>query len=406
MVAPGAGTPQLTRVVEDVDGPDGVPVLFYWITRFASQDLLEYVYPFGDGSSACFSGLGDRFLSGNIRAEFRQTYVLNRAALLRSRCDFCSLELASSDAAVECRSWASAAIASQFTMPVRPEDIAARLPALDADDVLHFSEMLLRAGFLEQPGAVAQPTSTLWDFHDLLFHRRSSVPRAGEAFGRVYPPRDPGVPPSTSVDSGPRIELEPPDLEALKQTDLPFTWVVENRRSALSRGDLALTLTQISQFLFRTAHYQEFPHRALPGAGLRNELEFYLVVHHSVGLQPGFYHYDAAGHNLYQIHASESVVQQILLRARNTWSNGLSYPHVVIIIAARFARMASRYSAIAYRNVLLDAGIALHGMYLVATALHLAPCALGINIPGLFQEATGLDPFDETSIALLALTTE
>jgi hypothetical protein len=304
LAASGAGTPQLIRLVEDLDGPEGVPALFYWITRLASQDLLEYIYPFADGSTACFINLGRRFLASHVRAGFRQTYVLTREAFLRFRRDFCSLELASSEAAVECRSWASAAIASQFTTPVRLEDIAARLPALDAGAVLQFSEMLLRAGFLEEPGAVETPANSLWDFHDLLFHRRSSVRRPGEEFGRIDPPRHPGLSRSTSVDSNSRVKLEPPDLETRKKTDPPFAWVMETRRSALSRGDLPLTLEQLSEFLCRTAHYQEFPHRALPGAGLRNELEFYVVVHDSSGLRPGLYHYDAAGHDLYRIPAA------------------------------------------------------------------------------------------------------
>ena len=61
----------------------------------------------------------------------------------------------------------------------------------------------------------------------------------------------------------------------------------------------------------------------------------------------------------------------------------------MIVVASRFPRMASRYASIAYRNTLLDAGIAIEAMYLNATAMRLAPCALGINLPDLFARITG-----------------
>ena len=43
-------------------------------------------------------------------------------------------------------------------------------------------------------------------------------------------------------------------------------------------------------------------------------------------------------------------------------------------------------------------------LYLVATALGLAPCANGTGDSALFEALTGLSPFEETAIAEFALS--
>lgn len=43
-------------------------------------------------------------------------------------------------------------------------------------------------------------------------------------------------------------------------------------------------------------------------------------------------------------------------------------------------------------------------MYLVATAMGLAPCALGNGDPALFAAASGIDALEETSVAEFALS--
>ncbi len=75
-----------------------------------------------------------------------------------------------------------------------------------------------------------------------------------------------------------------------------------------------------------------------------------------------------------------------------------------LTIAARVPRVAWKYEGNAYRVVLLDAGVMLEMMYLVATAMGLAPCAVGNGDPALFAALTDCDPFEETSVAEFALS--
>jgi SagB-type dehydrogenase family enzyme len=52
----------------------------------------------------------------------------------------------------------------------------------------------------------------------------------------------------------------------------------------------------------------------------------------------------------------------------------------------------------AYAATLKNVGVLYQTMYLVATAMGLAPCALGNGDSMLFAEATGIDPAVESSV--------
>jgi SagB-type dehydrogenase family enzyme len=57
----------------------------------------------------------------------------------------------------------------------------------------------------------------------------------------------------------------------------------------------------------------------------------------------------------------------------------------------------------AYRLTLMNAGVAIQTMYLVATDMAIAGCANGNGNSRLFAEISGLDPITETSIAEFAI---
>ncbi len=84
---------------------------------------------------------------------------------------------------------------------------------------------------------------------------------------------------------------------------------------------------------------------------------------------------------------------------------GLSQPpDVLITVAARFGRLAWKYEGVAYSLALKNLGGLYQQMYLVATALGLAPCALGAGNSDTFAQATGLDYFAETSVGEFILS--
>lgn len=73
-------------------------------------------------------------------------------------------------------------------------------------------------------------------------------------------------------------------------------------------------------------------------------------------------------------------------------------PQVLITIAARFQRLSWKYESMAYNAMLKNVGGLYQTMYLLATAMDLAPCALGGGDADLFARAAGLDYYAETSV--------
>jgi SagB-type dehydrogenase family enzyme len=71
---------------------------------------------------------------------------------------------------------------------------------------------------------------------------------------------------------------------------------------------------------------------------------------------------------------------------------------VLLIFAARFQRVAWKYETLAYALILKDIGVLMQSMYLAATAMGLAPCAVGLGNSDLFAQAAGVDYYAETSV--------
>ncbi len=67
-------------------------------------------------------------------------------------------------------------------------------------------------------------------------------------------------------------------------------------------------------------------------------------------------------------------------------------PQILLTITSRFARVAWKYSSIAYALTLKDVGVLLQTLYLMAADMGLGGCAVGTSDIDLFEKMTGL-PF-------------
>jgi nitroreductase len=72
-------------------------------------------------------------------------------------------------------------------------------------------------------------------------------------------------------------------------------------------------------------------------------------------------------------------------------------------MTARFRRVSWKYEGIAYATVLKDVGVLLQNLYLVCTAMGLAPCALGSVNLDLTARAFGTDWQLEPSVGQFIL---
>jgi SagB-type dehydrogenase family enzyme len=115
------------------------------------------------------------------------------------------------------------------------------------------------------------------------------------------------------------------------------------------------------------------------------------------------YHYDPFGHALEPVPAPAHLTAQLVQRATAA-TGGSPPPQVLLVLTARFGRVMWRYQGMAYALILKDVGALMQTMYLVATAMNLAPCALGAGDSDLFAQATNLNPLVEASVGEFTLS--
>jgi SagB-type dehydrogenase family enzyme len=278
-----------------------------------------------------------------------------------------------------------------------------------------FLALLFSAGFLtsarESASEEGSSDLALWEFADALMHARSRRGRHDNPFGRTFPFRGkrqplPRVKARMSRDT---IPLARPDLETTAQSDATFTRVLETRRSLRAHGRRPIRLRQLAEFLYRAARIQttldpdrrvrpyDASLRPSPGGGACHELEIYPVVNRCEGLPRGVYHYDPLHHTLERLASDDTVVGDLIDDCPRPENAALPW-HVLLIITARFGRVSWKYRGMSYATVLKDVGALMQTMYLVATAMELAPCALGGGDAERFARVIGSDYFSETSV--------
>ncbi|HUI21065.1 MAG TPA: SagB family peptide dehydrogenase [Methylocella sp.] len=256
----------------------------------------------------------------------------------------------------------------------------------------------------------------LWDFHDLLFHTRSTEGRHANPLGGVYPYAGvisplPAVRPRWP---GKKIDLRK-FLAAHPAAISPVAKLLRERRSTRSFDDhRPITLAELSAFLDGTARvlstassepgHDDGGHtvRPYPSAGGSYELELYLAVDKCEGLARGFYHYDASAHALVPIGVSPHELEVQLMGGE--YSTGApAAPQILITIAARFGRISWKYSSIAYSLILKDVGVLMQTLYLMATDMGLGGCAIGITNIDLFSKMTGIEFHVEGPVGQFAI---
>ena len=260
----------------------------------------------------------------------------------------------------------------------------------------------------------------LWDFHDLLFHARSTEGRHANPLGGVYPHAGvvPAPPAVRALWAGKKIDLRQP-LGAQAEPISPIAKLLHDRHSTRNFDDQRpITLGELARFLDGTARVMsrwesevELGHirpriayaaRPYPSAGASYELELYLAVDRCEGLARGFYHYDAGGHALVPIGASAHQLEALLTGARFAM-DAPAAPQILITIAARFGRLSWKYSSLAYALILKDVGVLTQTFYLMATDMGLGGCAVGTTNIDLFAKTTGIEFHVEGPVGQFAL---
>jgi SagB-type dehydrogenase family enzyme len=258
----------------------------------------------------------------------------------------------------------------------------------------------------------------LWDFHDLLFHARSTEGRHANPMGGLYsyaglmPPLPATRPrwPGKTIDLGQFVD---------PQAVSPFAKLLRERHSVRDFDDRRpIGLAELARFLDGAARVlstwslsadfgDDAPMvahtaRPYPSAGASYGLELYLAVDRCEGLDRGFYHYDAGTHALVAIDARAPDLAALLTGAAIAMG-AETVPQILLTIAARFGRVSWKYSAIAYALILKDTGVLMQTLYLMATHMGLGGCAIGSHNIKLFAEMTGIEFHVESPVGQFAL---
>jgi SagB-type dehydrogenase family enzyme len=394
------------------------------IRRLAGYALLEYcIGREGDDDQVVIEPQTSDYWPRLPRLGKTDLFVLSRFAYMRRRGNEMVLESPRAAALFKIRDPKITAAIATLSTP-QPIKRLRWLDGLAGDELL---ALLVDCGILckvdgagaaDLRSAEGDDSLVLWDFHDLLFHTRSTEGRHANPVGGVYPYAG-KIPPLPAVR--PRWPGKKIDLRKVSAAPAfsPVVTTLRERHSIRRFDDRRpVTLDELAQFLDGTArvlsrwrHREDlgdarpvidYAMRPYPSAGASYELELYLAVDRCEGLAPGFYHYDAGGHALVPIAAPAHQLQALLTAAAYAM-DAPGPPQILITLAARFGRISWKYSALAYALILKDVGVLTQTFYLMATDMRLGGCAIGIANIDLFAKMTGLAFYVEGPVGQFAL---
>ncbi len=263
---------------------------------------------------------------------------------------------------------------------------------------------------------------TGWSSQDLNFHyhtRRHIIDLHQEEIVT----RESNKTPPTAKNQRIVLSTVPLPQPSTNNKNTDFYQIILKRKTIRTYDSHPVTIKSLGNLLWYSTHTRDkvlcdpaLPRsyegliRPVASAGGLHSIELYLCIKQCQGISPGFYHYDSFDHCLGKISDLNKPCQNMLEMAVNTTcrapqaasispSQG-QQPDVLIVLATRYERNASLHSetGLAYALILKDAGSIYQQLYLVATALELAPCGLSFGSSELFEQISGISNKVECSV--------
>ncbi|WP_013334726.1 SagB family peptide dehydrogenase [Gloeothece verrucosa] len=418
LLAEGATRDRLSEVILAKDGFSELTTFFYYLEKFIHLGLICHTISINGLPLATIIPCSPACQLRFNELEPNKEYILSRFAYLHKENEQMILESPLSSAQILLADWRGIALIAEMTKPRNVQELSSIIPGLLAENVQVLLVFLLTAEMIYEVknGAIlGQENSEVldqWEFHDLLFHFKSRRGRHLNPVGKTYHfcNKFESLPVIKQITLNERIDLYKPDLEIIKENDYSFSLVLEERESIRHYGEKPLSAEQVGEFLYRCARVKsifakdnrECSNRPYPSGGSCYELELYLVITSCKGIEPGFYYYYPKEHQLGRMSKINSHLEKLVEDAKLAVPLQTS-PQVLIIITARFARVSWLYESMAYSLILKNVGVLYQTMYLVATAMNLAPCALGTGNTELFAIAADIYSYVESSVGEFVL---
>ncbi len=400
--------------------------IYQLVRRLARRGLLEYPVrrARSKDDDVVLEPQAADYWPGSLPIQDDDLLVLSRFAFLRRRGDTMVLESPRAGALLRIRNPQIVAALGRLAVPQQVKRFRRQegFPGVELLALLLDCQMLFKVERSDERSlrtAEGDANLVLWDFHDLLFHARSTEGRHANPLGGLYPYAA-VMPPLPAVRSrwrGKKVELR--EFSPAPEAISPFAKLLDERHSTRTFDDQRpITLAELARFLHATARVRSksqhkidlgdvqpsvaYTARPYPSAGAGYELELYLAVDKCEGLAHGFYHYDAGGHALTTIDARAQEFTALLAGAQLAMDVPTP-PQILMIITARFGRIAWKYSSIAYALILKDVGVLLQTLYLTAVDMGLGGCAIGTVNIDLFAKMTGIELHIEGPVAQFAI---
>jgi SagB-type dehydrogenase family enzyme len=414
----GSTEDQLCDLVTLADGDGSLAQLYYHLERCASLGLL--CYSLGTGEEILANVLpmtgGFRYSLEKVAADAR--FRLSRFAYCRREGDSLMLESPLSVVRAILPGHAGVALVAELAQPRTYRDLCLNVEGLAEDTAEAFLSLFENSGLIaevDELGMLPEDNDRAlvqWAFHDLMFHSRSRPGRHDYPMGGTFPflheiPPLPALKANMSEDIA---RLYKPDIARLERDDVPFSRVLEERRSIRDYGDQLINAKQLGEFLYRVGRvrrvidadserslHHQITNRPYPSGGAIYDLELYLAINSCADIAAGIYHYDPLAHVLRKL-AGRNIHVDALLRDAGLAAGLSSQPQILIILASRFQRLSWKYTGFAYATTLKNVGVLYQTMYLVAAAMGLAPCGLGAGNSALFAKAVGTNYLVESSV--------
>ncbi|MEG4274276.1 MULTISPECIES: SagB family peptide dehydrogenase [unclassified Microcoleus] len=406
----GATEKALSQLVVATDGSSALAKFYYYLEQFVILGLVYHTLEIDGSAIATAVPIATPYKWQLSETITDNNYQLSRFAYCHSEKSHLVVESPLSKAKIILEDWRSAALINELSQPKAISDLT-KIPGISEATARLFISFLLTAEMLSpinNDSTLEQSeTLTQWEFHDLLFHTRSRGGRHSNLIGKTF--RFLGqIEPTPVLKAKPSneiINLYKPDIDSLKQTDRPFTAILESRKSIRQHGEKPITAEQLGEFLYRSARLREIvprdnmdcSNRPYPTGGACYDLEIYTAISRCENIEAGLYYYAPQEHQLCKISGKTKQVEALLKSA------GLSVqievePQILILLSSRFSRVTWGYESMAYSLILKHVGVLYQTMYLVATAMNLAPSGVGGGNSELFAAAAGCDYFAESSV--------
>jgi SagB-type dehydrogenase family enzyme len=185
---------------------------------------------------------------------------------------------------------------------------------------------------------------------------------------------------------------------------MPLAEAIKQRQSRRKFTDSALGLDELSFLLWSTQGVKNidknkvWTRRTVPSAGARHPFETYLIVNRVDQLKSGVYRYLPIEHKLLLVNDKTPAADRV---SEACWDQPFVGDAAVVFVWTVLPyRSEWRYSIVAYKGILVDAGHVCQNLYLACEAIGAGTCAILAYDQNAMDALIGVDGEDEFTVYL------